>query len=223
MSLVADNLKRVAASVPDGVVLVAVSKFHPAPRLMDAYVAGQRVFAESRAAELVEKASTLPADISWHFIGHLQTNKVRRILPYVSLIQSVDSPRLLELIDSESRRIGRVTDILLEVTEGGDETKSGFRPDDFEAFISGWRPADSPGVRVRGLMGMASLTDDEAVIRSEFTALRSLFDRVRSTVMAEADYFDTLSMGMSDDRDIAISCGSTMVRVGTDIFGHREY
>lgn len=223
MSLVADNLKRVAASVPKGVVLVAVSKFHPAPRLMDAYEAGQRVFAESRATELVEKASTLPKDVSWHFIGHLQTNKVRRILPYVSLIQSVDSPRLLKLIDSESRRIGRVTDILLEVTEGVDETKSGFRPDDFETFISGWHPGDTPGIRVRGLMGMASLTDDEEVIRHEFTALRTLFDRVKATVMDGIDSFDTLSMGMSDDRDIAISCGSTMVRVGTDIFGHREY
>lgn len=223
MTSVAENLQRIARSLPEGVELVAVSKFHPAERLREAYDAGQRVFAESRANELVDKAASLPDDIRWHFIGHLQTNKVRRILPCVSLIQSVDSEHLLRLIDSESRRIGRVTDILLEVTVGADESKTGFRPADFEEFLSSWNPADTPSLRVRGIMGMASLTDDTAVIRNDFMALRDIFERLRRSKFAGHDSFDILSMGMSDDRDIAIECGSTMVRVGTDIFGLREY
>lgn len=223
MTSVADNLRRIAASVPAGVELVAVSKFHPAERLREAYDAGQRVFAESRANELVAKAEALPSDIRWHFIGHLQTNKVRRILPYVSLIQSVDSEHLLRCISDESVRAGRVTDILLEVTVGSDESKTGFRPDVFKRFVDSWEPEMTPGVRVCGIMGMATLTDDTDIIRRDFTALFEIFTSLKDAKFRDDTKFSVLSMGMSDDRGIAVECGSTMVRVGTDIFGQREY
>ncbi len=223
MTRIAENLRRIAASVPDGVELVAVSKFHPAERLCEAYDAGQRAFAESRANELVAKAESLPADIRWHFIGHLQTNKVRRILPYISLIQSVDSEHLLRCISDESVRAGRVTDILLEVTVGSDESKTGFRPEEFRRFMDSWDPDSTPGVRVRGIMGMATLTDDADIIRRDFMALKDIFNSLRQGKFSGDTKFSVLSMGMSDDRDIAVECGSTMVRVGTDIFGQREY
>lgn len=223
MTRIAENLRRIAASVPDGVELVAVSKFHPAERLCEAYDAGQRAFAESRANELVAKAESLPADIRWHFIGHLQTNKVRRILPYISLIQSVDSEHLLRCISDESVRAGRVTDILLEVTVGSDESKTGFRPEEFKRFMDSWDPDSTPGVRVRGIMGMATLTDDADIIRRDFMALKDIFNSLRQGKFSGDTKFSVLSMGMSDDRDIAVECGSTMVRVGTDIFGQREY
>lgn len=223
MSTVADNLRTVAASIPEGVELVAVSKFHPVERLREAYDAGQRVFGESRAAELASKAAQMPSDVRWHFIGHLQTNKVRLIMPHVAMIQSVDSLRLLRLIDSEAARIGRRADVLLEVCVSADETKTGMRPADFDALLEEWTPGSTPAVNVRGIMGMASLTDDEEIIRADFKALRAIFNRLRDGLFAGNASFDTLSMGMSDDRDIAIDCGSTMVRVGTDIFGEREY
>lgn len=223
MTSVAANLRRVAATIPAGVTLVAVSKFHPVEALRSAYDAGQRVFAESRAQELAVKAPALPPDIEWHFIGHLQTNKVRSVIPHVALIQSVDSVRLLDAINAEAVKQGRRIDVLLEVNVSADDTKTGMSPDDFEALTAQYTRARFPGVRVRGLMGMATFTDDRDVVRRDFTALRSLFDKLREGIFASSPEFDTLSMGMSDDRDIAVECGSTMVRVGTDIFGQREY
>ncbi|MDE5786306.1 MAG: YggS family pyridoxal phosphate-dependent enzyme [Duncaniella sp.] len=223
MTDVAANLNRVAATIPEGVTLVAVSKFHPVEALRCAYDAGQRVFAESRAQELAVKAPALPDDIEWHFIGHLQTNKVRSVLPHVSLIQSVDSARLLDAISAEAMKQGRTIDVLLEVNVSADGTKTGMSPEDFAQLTDGYDPKSFPGVRVRGLMGMATFTDDRDVVRRDFEALRRLFDRLRAGAFAASPEFDTLSMGMSDDRDIAIACGSTMVRVGTDIFGQREY
>ncbi|MDE5830028.1 MAG: YggS family pyridoxal phosphate-dependent enzyme [Duncaniella sp.] len=223
MTDVAANLSRVAATIPAGVILVAVSKFHPVEALRCAYDAGQRVFAESRAQELAVKAPALPPDIEWHFIGHLQTNKVRAVLPHVSLIQSIDSSRLLRAVSDEAVRQGRVVDVLLEVNVTADGSKTGMAPDEFDGLAAGFSSAEFPGVRVRGLMGMATFTDDTAVVRRDFEALRGLFDSLRSGVFSTSPEFDILSMGMSDDRDIAIACGSTMVRVGTDIFGYREY
>lgn len=223
MTDVAANLNRVAATIPEGVTLVAVSKFHPVEALRCAYDAGQRVFAESRAQELAAKAPVLPDDIEWHFIGHLQTNKVRSVLPHVSLIQSVDSARLLEAISTEAVRQGLTVDVLLEVNVSDDDSKTGMSPDDFAAMTAGLPTEKYPGVRVRGLMGMATFTDDREVVRRDFETLRRLFDELREGAFATSPVFDILSMGMSDDRDIAIECGSTMVRVGTDIFGQREY
>ncbi|MDE6485783.1 MAG: YggS family pyridoxal phosphate-dependent enzyme [Duncaniella sp.] len=223
MTDVAANLNRVAAGIPEGVTLVAVSKFHPVEALRCAYDAGQRVFAESRAQELAAKAPALPDDIEWHFIGHLQTNKVRSVIPHVALIQSVDSARLLQAISSEAVKLGKTVDVLLEVNVSADGTKTGMSPEDFAALTDEYDPKLYPGVRVRGLMGMATFTDDRTVVRRDFEALRQLFEKLRAGAFASAPEFDTLSMGMSDDRDIAIDCGSTMVRVGTDIFGQREY
>ncbi len=223
MNGIAANLSRVAAGIPAGVTLVAVSKFHPVEALRAAYDAGQRIFAESRAQELVAKAPAMPTDVEWHFIGHLQTNKVRAILPYVSLIQSVDSERLLKVISDEAVRAGRIVDVLLEVNVTADGSKTGMSPEEFDAFVARFNPGDFQGVNVRGLMGMATWTDDSDVVRGDFETLHGIFSRLRQEDSPFTAGFDILSMGMSDDRDLAIACGSTMVRVGTDIFGQREY
>ncbi|MDE6491390.1 MAG: YggS family pyridoxal phosphate-dependent enzyme [Muribaculaceae bacterium] len=217
----ADLIRQLSA---DGVQLVAVSKFHPAQAVMAAYRAGQRDFGESRAAELVGKATQLPDDIRWHFIGHLQTNKVRMIMPHVSMIQSVDSERLLRLIDSEARRIGRTVDILLQIHVAIEETKTGFTADELLALLTTLSPGQLPGVRVRGIMGMASNTDDTDRIRADFQAIHDTFQAIRNTpYLSGQPCCDTISMGMSHDYPTAISCGSTMVRIGTTIFGQREY
>lgn len=214
--MIAENLLRIRRSLPSGVELLAVSKYHPLESVREAYDAGQRKFGESRAQDLVVKAPAMPADTEWHFIGHLQTNKVRQIMPYVSLIQSLDSQRLLAEVNKEALRIDRTVDVLLQVHVAMEETKFGFSPEELWQLLDSWNPDDTPGVRIRGVMGMASFTDERSRIESDFTRLREAFTRVQSKVGHEADI---LSMGMSDDRDIAVACGSTMVRVGTDIFG----
>ncbi|MCM1021256.1 MAG: YggS family pyridoxal phosphate-dependent enzyme [Muribaculum sp.] len=217
-----NNVRQVAASLPMGVTLVAVSKFHPADALMRAYNAGQRDFGESRAQEMVDKAKTLPNDIRWHFIGHLQTNKVRMIMPYVSMIHSIDSPRLLKYVSDEAVRAGRVVDVLLQAHVADEETKTGFMPDELVEFAEAFKSDQYPGVRVRGLMGMATNTDNEVRIRNDFEALKQLFVKIKSTPVLSDD-FKVLSMGMSHDYPLALECGSNMVRVGTMIFGEREY
>lgn len=224
MQSVASRLEAVAGSLPQHVSLVAVSKFHPAEAIRQAYDAGQRIFAESRVQEIVAKIPQLPADIRWHFIGHLQTNKVRQIMPHVSLIHSIDSIRLLRTVDSEAARIGRTVDVLLQVHVAREETKFGFTPDELLAELPAqWQPADTPSVRVRGVMGMASLTDDNSRIAADFSEIARVFRELREGLFARVATFDTISMGMSDDFGIAIDAGSTMVRIGTDIFGAREY
>lgn len=224
MQSVASRLEAVAGSLPQHVSLVAVSKFHPAEAIRQAYDAGQRIFAESRVQEIVAKIPQLPADIRWHFIGHLQTNKVRQIMPHVSLIHSIDSIRLLRIVDSEAARIGRTVDVLLQVHVAREETKFGFTPDELLAELPAqWQPADTPSVRVRGVMGMASLTDDNSRIAADFSEIARVFRELREGLFAGVATFDTISMGMSDDFGIAIDAGSTMVRIGTDIFGAREY
>ena len=220
---IAGRLAALRASMPDGVELVAVSKFHPLESLREAYGAGQRVFGESRANELRAKAVEMPSDVSWHFIGHLQTNKVRTILPHVSLIHSIDSERLLRLVAEEARRLGRRVSVLLQVHVALEETKFGFTPDEVISLMSPKLVAGLPEVEIRGLMGMASNVDDEARISEDFETLRLTFGRLKTTVFADAPTFDTLSMGMSHDWPLAVAHGSNMIRVGTTIFGEREY
>ena len=240
MEQIARHIESVRESLPENVTLVAVSKFHPAEVVMKAYEAGHRVFGESRANELKLKASTMPDDIEWHFIGHLQTNKVRQIvgktamiesvdsekrqiLPYVSLIQSIDSERLLRIVNDEAVRIGRIVDVLLQVHVAKEETKFGFTPDEIIEFASSWNPASTPGVRIRGVMGMASNVDDDLRIRRDFSDITATFRSLAEGPFAGHKEFDTISMGMSHDYTLAVECGSNMVRIGTTIFGEREY
>lgn len=218
---IAGRLDRVRATLPEGVTLVAVSKFHPAEAIAEAYAAGQRCFGESRAAELTAKAAALPADICWHFIGHLQTNKVRPVVAVASLIQSVDSERLLRAIDAESRRIGRRADILLQLHVAREETKFGFSPEELTELVGSGILAELPGVRVRGVMGMASNTDDEERINADFAAIAAAFNSLKHTAFSGDPAFDTISMGMSHDYPLAVDHGATMVRVGSFIFGER--
>jgi pyridoxal phosphate enzyme (YggS family) len=239
---ITDNLLKIRATLPQGVTLVAVSKFHPLEALREAYAAGQRVFGESREQELKVKHEAMPADVEWHFIGHLQTNKVKAIIPYVHCIQSVDTAHLLDEVERQAARLEaerqaaghpRTVDVLLQVHIAREETKSGFTPEELRTLLATTDPAARwPHVRLRGLMGMATNTDDAAQVRREFAALAALKVEagklLASKCAAEdaaacAAAFDTLSMGMSEDYPLAIEAGSTMVRIGTDIFGAREY
>ena len=212
------KIEALQASLPQGVTLVAVSKFHPIEALNEAYEAGQRVFGESRVQELLVKHEALPKDIEWQMIGHLQTNKVRQIVPFVSLIQSVDSVRLAECINREAERIGRVVDILLEIHVAQEESKTGWQYDELVEYLQSGAFAELKNIRVRGIMGMATNTDDEEIIRRDFERLAACKNEL-APHFGEA--FDTLSMGMSDDYELAIACGSTMVRIGSSIFGER--
>lgn len=220
---VAGAVATLRRELPDTVRLVAVSKFHPVEMLREAYGAGQRVFGESRVQELVQKMPLMPPDVEWHFIGHLQRNKVRQIASFVSLIHSVDSPELLEEIDRQGARIGRRIPCLLELHVAQEETKFGFTPEGLLHFLSQdtWRQLAH--VELCGLMCMATFTDDEAEIRREFQLAHATFDTARARFFADAPAFRELSMGMSDDYPIAIAEGSTLVRVGSAIFGPRHY
>lgn len=216
---ISERLRSIRESLPTGVTLVAVSKFHPAEAIKEAYEAGQRDFGESRAQELSAKVQALPDDIRWHFIGHLQTNKVRHIVAHADMIQSVDSLRLLRVINQEAAKIGKTIDILLQVHVAAEETKTGFLPSELNDAAN--EALTMKSIRLRGIMGMATNTDCEERIRTDFRSIRRCFDSIASLV--HLPEFDILSMGMSDDRPIAIAEGSTMVRIGTDIFGMREY
>lgn len=204
-----------------GARLVAVSKFHPTEAIMSAYDGGQRDFGENRAVEFAKKARELPDDIVWHFLGHLQTNKVRMIMPHVSLIHSVDSDRLLRLIESEAARIGRTVDVLLQVHVAREETKFGFTPEELTEYVK--ELPQLPHVRIRGLMAMASNVDDTERVTDDFSRVRQVYDQLRQGAMAANPDFDTLSMGMSHDWPLAVAQGSNVVRIGTAIFGEREY
>ena len=224
--MVGDNLKALYEKLPSGVKLVAVSKFHPVSRLMEAYDAGQRRFGENRPQELAQKVPQMPSDVEWHFIGHLQTNKLKLVLPYVSLVQSVDSYHLLEAIDKWGSDNGKIVDILLELHLGAEETKHGFSEEEILSIIGageGICPAGVKHIRIRGLMGMATNTEDESVIEADFARIETLFNRIREEFPVLRDTFTELSIGMSGDWPIAVRHGATMVRIGTDIFGPREY
>ena len=217
------NLKDVLSTLPDGVRLVAVSKFHPAEHIEEAYREGQRIFGESHEQELSRKVKELPEDIQWHFIGHLQTNKVKYIAPYISMIEAVDSLKLLKEIQKQAEKNGRVIDVLLELHIAEEETKYGLTPDACRQLLDNGEWEQMKNVRICGLMMMASNVDDENQIRNEFTTAKLFFDEVKQKYFADAEYFCERSWGMSDDYPIAIECGSTMVRVGTRIFGPRVY
>ncbi len=224
MSPVAEALKTVAATLPAGVELVAVSKFHPAEAIAEAYSAGQRIFGESRVQELSAKIPALPADIRWHFIGHLQTNKVRKLLEAgpIALIESVDSERVLDAIDAESARLGITSRVLMQVHVAAEETKFGFTPEEIEAYFRDRRFESLRATHICGLMGMATNTDDTDRIAADFKAIADLRKQILAIAPALRG-FDTLSMGMSDDYPLAIEAGATLVRVGTAIFGARAY
>jgi pyridoxal phosphate enzyme (YggS family) len=215
-----ERLNRILSTLPKGVQLVAVSKFHPAERLQEAYDAGQRIFGESRPQEMVAKYDVLPKDIEWHMIGHLQTNKVKYIAPFVTMISSVDSDRLIEEIEKQAAKNNRTIDILLEVHVAQEETKSGWSEEELRAYLASGILNNMAHVRVRGVMTIASNTDDESVVRRDFERIRAIYDELKPRF---GEAFDTLSIGMSDDYPIALEYGSTMVRIGTAIFGQREY
>ena len=215
--MISESLERLRAAIPEGVALVAVSKFHPVERMLQAYVAGQRIFAESRPQELAAKVPKMPGDVQWHFIGHLQTNKLKLVLPYVCMVQSVDSLHLLEAISAWGKANGRTVDVLLELHLGAEETKQGFTEEEILSILASEK---LDGIRIRGLMGMASNTDDMAVVDREFGRIESLFLKIKAS---GRESFDQLSIGMSSDWQLAIRHGATMVRIGTDIFGPREY
>lgn len=219
MGTVADNLADIRATLPERVTLVAVSKFHPVEVLREAYDAGQRVFGESRPQELTEKYNELPKDIEWHMIGHLQTNKVKYIVPFVSLIHSVDSIKLAEVIDREAAKCGRTVDVLLQLHIAQEETKFGWDADELEHFLQNESLTALKNVRIRGVMGMASLTDNQRQVEREFEGLHDVFLTLKGKYLPE---MDVLSMGMSGDYPLAIEHGATMVRVGSSIFGTRE-
>lgn len=219
---ISQNIATIRKHIPQGVTLVCVSKFHPMEAIMEAYECGERDFGESRVQELLPKYEALPKDIRWHFIGHLQTNKVKQIVPFVHMIHSVDSVRLLETINREAEKIQRRVKVLLEVHVAKEETKSGFSPEEFLSLASRLSPiayseASYPWVEVCGIMGMATNTDDEAEWRRCFRAIASLASKL-STLNTKQ-----ISMGMSDDYLVAIEEGSTMVRIGSTIFGSRGY
>lgn len=220
--MIGRQIHSIEATLPEGVELVAVSKFHPVEALREAYDAGQRIFGESRVQELVEKMALLPGDIRWHFIGHLQTNKAKALIGRTALIESVDSVRLLELIDRLSTQAAVETRVLLQVHVAREETKFGFAPDELLDYFRSGSYKSLRATQLRGLMGMATNTDDTTRIRADFHAISQLFNQIRS-ICPDLTEFNTLSMGMSDDYPIAIEEGSNLVRVGTAIFGERSY
>ena len=217
---IASEINRIKSGLPQGVHLVAVSKFHPAEAVMEAYNAGQRIFGESRPQEFAAKCKVLPEDIQWHFIGHLQTNKLKLVLPYVSMVQSVDSKRLLDAINAWGVKEGRRVNILLELHLGAEETKQGFTAEEINDILAD--AGNCQGVFFRGLMGMATNTDDEAVIRADFQRIAALYNKLRDTYPELAE-FTALSIGMSHDYRIALDYNPTYVRIGTAIFGPRVY
>ncbi len=217
------NLEKVLADLPQGVRLVAVSKFHPNEYLEAAYACGQRLFGESHEQELAKKQASLPSDIEWHFIGHLQTNKVKYIAPYISMVEAVDSIKLLREINKQAARCGRTINVLLELHIAQEATKYGLTPDACRQLLADGEWRELHNVRICGLMMMASFVDDENQIRSEFTTAQHFFDEVKQQYFPNDPAFCERSWGMSHDYRIAIECGSTIVRVGTSIFGPRVY
>lgn len=215
---ISENLQRVQSQLPEGVQLVAVSKYHTEDAVRECYAAGQRAFGESREQELREKHQHLPEDIAWHFIGHLQTNKVKYIVPYVSLIHAIDTPRLLREVHRQGERLGRRIPCLLQIHVAQEETKFGFAPQECLDYLSTGEWRQLPFAEIRGLMCMASNTDDEARIRRDFRTVRDLFERIKAEYFPSDERFSLRSYGMSHDYRIAIEEGANIVRVGSAIF-----
>ena len=213
-----ENYHKIKAQIPENVELVAVSKFHPIEKIKEVYDCGQKVFGENKVQELLTKVNELPADIQWHLIGHLQTNKVKFIAPFIDTIQSVDSEKLLLEINKEAEKNNRKIKVLLQVKIAEEETKYGLEISEAKEIFSNYLEHQYPNIEILGLMGMATFTDNKNQVKSEFLVLKSLFDELSTFKKLE-----TLSMGMSDDFALAIECGSTSVRIGSAIFGVRNY
>lgn len=218
--MIGENIQQIKDKLPSEVCLVAVSKFHPILALMEAYNAGQRAFGENRPQEFASKVPQMPADVEWHFIGHLQTNKLKMVLPYASLVQSVDSLHLLKAIEQWGSANGKIISCLLELHLGAEETKHGLNETEIRDILS--CAADYPHICFRGLMGMATNTDDETLIEADFARISALKSSLNAD-FPSLSAFSELSIGMSDDWPIAIRHGATIIRVGTSIFGQREY
>lgn len=223
MSTIGQQIEDITRELPEGVRLVAVSKYHPADSIREAYESGQRVFGESHALEMKDKHEMLPKDIRWHFIGHLQTNKVKYIIPYVDLIHSVDSVKLLREIDKQAAKVGRTVRCLLQLHIAQEETKFGFTPEECMAFLKEGEWKQMTHVRLCGIMCMASNVDDTVQIRNEFHRAHLFYNKVKEMFFAQEENFRECSWGMSDDYPIAIEEGSTLIRVGSKIFGARKY
>lgn len=223
MSGISTALGEIRSTLPQGVELVAVSKFHPADAVREAYDAGQRIFGESRINELCDKITALPDDIQWHFIGHLQTNKVRRLVGTrrIALIESIDSERLLRLVDEESARAGIISRVLLQVHVAQEETKFGFLPDEMLDFFRHRAFESLKATHICGIMGMASNTDDNTRVAADFRLIADIKKQI-GALCPDLRGFDILSMGMSHDYQLAVEAGSTHVRIGTAIFGERR-
>ena len=213
-----ENYHKIKAQIPENVELVAVSKFHPVEKIQEVYDCGQKVFGENKVQELLTKVNELPADIQWHLIGHLQTNKVKYIAPFIDTIQSVDSEKLLLEINKEAEKNNRKIKVLLQIKIAEEDTKYGLEISETKEIFSNYLEHQYPNIEILGLMGMATFTDNKNQVKSEFLVLKSLFDELSTFKKLE-----TLSMGMSDDFALAIECGSTSVRIGSAIFGVRNY
>ena len=223
--MISENLENIRAELPSGVKLVAVSKFHPLESVLEAYADGHRVFGENRPQEFAAKAVQSPQDIEWHFIGHLQTNKLKLVLPYASMVQSIDSLHLLEAVSDWGKANSKVISVLLEMHLGAEKTKQGFHEEEILDLLFNVVNSDGkkyPNIRFCGLMGMATNTDDEQTVRADFSRISDYFEYLRD-LFPELEYFTELSIGMSGDWRIALEYGATIVRIGTAIFGERQY
>lgn len=220
--MIKENLNKVRTTVPENVTLIAVSKTKPVSDLQDAYDAGQRIFGENKALEMRDKHQVLPDDIKWHFIGHLQTNKIKYIAPFVTLIHSIDSASLLEAVNKEAVKNNRVIDCLLQFHIAQEETKFGLDMEEAKSLLESENYKSLKNIKIVGVMGMATFTDDVNQVRNEFKTLKNIFDTLKENYFKD-DSFKEISMGMSDDYPIAIEEGATMVRVGSKIFGARNY
>lgn len=221
--MIKENLEKIRATMPEGITLVAVSKTKPISDLQEAYDAGQRTFGENYPQEMRDKHEVLPQDIQWHFIGHLQTNKIKYIIPYVTLIHSIDTANLLEAVNKEAKKHERVVDCLLQFHIAQEETKFGLDLDEARQLLESETFKAMENVRICGVMGMATFTDDKTEVRKEFKHLKAIFDILKKEYFANQPQFKEISMGMSEDYLIAIEEGATMVRVGSKIFGARHY
>ena len=221
--MIKENLEKIRATVPESVTLVAVSKTKPISDIQEAYDAGQRVFGENYPQEMRDKHEALPKDIQWHFIGHLQTNKIKYIIPYVTLIHSIDTANLLEAVNKEAKKHERVVDCLLQFHIALEETKFGLDLDEARALLDSEAFKQMENVRICGVMGMGTFTDDMEEVRKEFKHLRNIFETLKKDYFADQPQFKEISMGMSEDYPIAIEEGATLIRVGSKIFGPRIY
>ena len=221
--MIKENLNRIKATLPAGVTLVAVSKTHPAEMLKEAYDAGQRIFGENKVQEMTAKSQVLPTDIQWHFIGHVQSNKIKLMAPYVSVIQGVDNYDKLAEIDRQAARFNRHITCLLQLHIATEETKFGFSADECTAMLDEGKWKELKNITIGGVMGMASNTDNEAQVLGEFSRLKKLFDTYKEKYFNDSPDFNTISAGMSGDYQLAIEAGSNMVRIGSSIFGERNY